>query len=419
MIRSTLDVIQLPDKDLYKVIQSNAKFKSLKDVLKTKVGINNFYNIMLSIKSSIFMRDILLNSQYVSAWARSSQVLNSTDSKFSVYVPFDSSYDVAWNKVHNDLIAYEYDGYSMDNMRTLLPLYLMTDYNISINLMSLVYLYITLSNGIKANAFYVEEAKVFVAFLLDIFKKYELADDLAELESYFIKDIESQFQSYDVIAADKLCKLTDLENYEFKATYSVVGQVFRHRTIYKCFKYNTSKEFLIFMECTKNNTQEYLSTDKFEVIGVPTNIAYNINAITHAANSPYEFCQGSILDVVINGTPASIYKTLSQRTCFINDTLHFSDAFIEFERRHPTKKLIPPCKANCSGNGCYVEYVNISRMKGEEKTQIPCPIWYTAQLQKNIDGFNAEQLANIDSNKKTKWYYNNIKTWSNWKKHNE
>lgn len=78
-------VLTKPKKDLFKVVQANAKFKTLNDVLRTKVGINNFYNFSIAIESSIVMRDIILNSQFVSGWARSSQVLNKTDSKFAGY----------------------------------------------------------------------------------------------------------------------------------------------------------------------------------------------------------------------------------------------------------------------------------------------------------------------------------------------
>lgn len=41
------NVLTKPEKDLFKKIQSNAKFKTISDVLKTKVGINNFYNFSI------------------------------------------------------------------------------------------------------------------------------------------------------------------------------------------------------------------------------------------------------------------------------------------------------------------------------------------------------------------------------------
>ena len=77
------EVLTKSKKDLFKTVQSNAKFKTLSDVVRTKVGINNFYNFSIAIKSSIVMRDIIMNSGFVSGWARSSQVLNKTDSKFA------------------------------------------------------------------------------------------------------------------------------------------------------------------------------------------------------------------------------------------------------------------------------------------------------------------------------------------------
>ena len=45
----SFNVLTKPEKDLYNIIQSNAKFKSLADVIKTKVGINNFYNFSADV----------------------------------------------------------------------------------------------------------------------------------------------------------------------------------------------------------------------------------------------------------------------------------------------------------------------------------------------------------------------------------
>ena len=59
----SFEVINKPEKDLYKKILSNAKFKSLSEVVRTKVGINNFYNFSIAVKSTIILRDIILNSQ--------------------------------------------------------------------------------------------------------------------------------------------------------------------------------------------------------------------------------------------------------------------------------------------------------------------------------------------------------------------
>lgn len=56
------EVLSKPDRDLFKSVQSNAKFKTLSQVVNTKVGINNFYNFSIAVKSTIAMRDIILNS---------------------------------------------------------------------------------------------------------------------------------------------------------------------------------------------------------------------------------------------------------------------------------------------------------------------------------------------------------------------
>lgn len=56
------EVLSVPEKNTFKKIQSNAKFKTIADVLKVRVGINNFYNFSLAFKSTILFRDVVLNS---------------------------------------------------------------------------------------------------------------------------------------------------------------------------------------------------------------------------------------------------------------------------------------------------------------------------------------------------------------------
>ena len=102
----SFNVLTKPEKDLFNVIQSNAKFKSLNDIIKTKVGINNFYNFSITLKSSILFRDIVLNSQFVSAWARSTQVLNDNDSKYARY-KFLTKSEEETNKWINMIISHK------------------------------------------------------------------------------------------------------------------------------------------------------------------------------------------------------------------------------------------------------------------------------------------------------------------------
>ena len=67
-------------KDVWKNIVQNAKFDKIEQILATKVGINNFLHISINFQTSVLLRDIIVNSPFVSAWGRSTQVLNDTDS---------------------------------------------------------------------------------------------------------------------------------------------------------------------------------------------------------------------------------------------------------------------------------------------------------------------------------------------------
>ena len=139
------EVLTKSKKDLFKTVQSNAKFKTLSDVVKTKVGINNFYNFSIAIKSSIVMRDIIMNSGFVSGWARSSQVLNKTDSKFAGYrfLTKDELRTKVWIQNMEHLQS---KGHSQDNMRSLIYLDSVNDYAINLDLLHLLYLELVLDD---------------------------------------------------------------------------------------------------------------------------------------------------------------------------------------------------------------------------------------------------------------------------------
>lgn len=391
------NVLQKPDKDFYKTIQSNAKFKSLEQVIRTKVGINNFYNFSIAFKSSIIMRDIVMNSMFVSGWARSSQVLNNTDSKFAGYRFLTKSANET-NEWVAKMEKLEAAGHSMDNMRCLITLDMITDYAINIDLLHLIYL------GVVLN---------FVANNLD-----ETHKDLFEECMYFYSKIEDLLNAdfdidlsdfydmlYDALRDFNVClfgrskasldEITKERVYQLDVTYSVVGQIFRHRTLVKHYRTNNYHAFV-------NEAQLLTSKCNYKDIGVHYEISQLIQEITLNANNIYQLCQGSIVPIEISGTTGAIYKAFCQRACYINDTPHFKDAFDAFLKDNPDLKLIPPCKFN--GGNCYVGYVNESRLKGEEKTQIVCPVWAKSNC-------NTETFKNSLDTSKSQWYLNNIEMW--------
>jgi hypothetical protein len=92
-LNSKVTAISLSDRNEWKKIVANAKFTQISQLLKTKVGINNFIHLVLNFETSLLLRDIIVNSPFVSAWGRSTQVLNKTDSAFSVYRPVYSEYE--------------------------------------------------------------------------------------------------------------------------------------------------------------------------------------------------------------------------------------------------------------------------------------------------------------------------------------
>lgn len=392
-----MKVLSRPDKELYKTIQSNAKFKSLDDIVRTKVGINNFYHFSIAFKSTILFRDIVLNCPFVSGWARSSQVLNNSDSKFDGYKFYHL--DETGTKQHIDMLkSMENKNYSMDNIRCLIPLGTITDYAISIDLLTLVYLYnslnITKSKfDITTNSQLMSEIDYFriaIGALLD-----EYVTDIGAYAN-MLNDANYAFNTiYSPINAFK--DTTKEKCYKLDTTYSVVGQLFRHRTLYK--RYNASDYHELLIE-SQAKTKDY----DYNAIEVNPEITGLIKNETKNANNIYKLVQGSIIPILITGTTGAIYKALCQRACFINDTPQFEDVFRQFAAEHEDDNLSikPPCKFN--GRTCYVGYVNNSRLKGEEKTQIPCPVWCKA------NGY-IEAYKDALSSDKTQWYIDNLDGW--------
>lgn len=396
----SFEVLSKPEKDLFKKIQSNAKFKTLSEVIRTKVGINNFYNFSIAVKSSIVVRDIMLNSQFISGWARSSQVLNDSDSKFGKYCFLTRSAEEnsQWISMMESLEA---AGHSMDNMRSLIRLDSVGDYAFNIDLLNLLYLELVLASihdsiddsNIKAELLY------FISKFKTLLEEYEVnCNDFEDMLPMAL----SNFPAINAKQKSDLYSITKEAVYHVNATYSVCGQLWRHRTLVKKYHCGTYAEELAE---AKKLTDEY----DYASIGMHDDIAAKVKKLTEAAESFYDLCQGTILPLEFSGTVGAIHKALSQRTCFINDSPQFKDAFADFEKLHPEAEftLLPPCKLNCtSSNKCYVSYVNESRRRGEEKTQICCPIYAKAH------GYEDDFKKACESSK-TKWYVENLKLWSN------
>lgn len=394
------EVLEKPNKDYFKLIQANAKFKTLSDVIRTKVGINNFYNFGIALKSSILMRDIILNSQFVSGWARSSQVLNDNDSKFSVYKFLTRTQEQTneWIKLMENFEAL---GHSMDNMRSLIYLDSVGEYAISIDILHLIYLALVLddlcANIDSNNSDLHDESRWFLDNISDLLlTHYDI--NYKDFEQ-MLQDASRDFPTINLSKKISSNMITEVEEvYDVAATYSVVGQIWRHRTLVKCYTANSYTELV---QISKEKTKDY----DFSMIGMHNDIAEKVKEFTENANSAYDLTQGSIIQFNFSGTTGAIHKALSQRTCYINDSPQFKDAFETFEKYHPTLKLLPPCKLNCSStNSCYVGYVNESRRRQEEKTQVPCPIY--CKSKGYTEDFNKAKVAN-----KTKWYIENLDGW--------
>lgn len=401
-----IECIKKPDKDFWKEISSNAKFESLQQVLNVKVGINNFATFSFKVTSSLLTRDILLNSRYVSAWARSTQVLNETDSKYSVYKNAISEDNTLNDELISEMEALYKKGYSQDNIRTLVPLNSVTDYAFTCDIMTLVYLYFSLQRFINSP----EISKLIFYFERLLTEEYGI--DLPALYPAYKSGIDSQFQNSGI--SSSLEKITGQSNYYANVTYSVVGQIMRHRNLYKTI---IMGKWFESMTSLLDRVKELTYHTNFKLMDIPDEIAGKIIDYTDKATSLDQLVQGSIFPLAINGMNGDLLKMLSQRSCFINDSAQFLQMFKDFEinsiNMKGPNKIIPPCKNNVATNGCYVEYVNKSRLRGEELTQVACPIWTANQVKKGeLD--NETHLKSLNA-PKSKWYYENLDSWEHWK----
>lgn len=392
------EVLTKSKKDLFKTVQSNAKFKTLSDVVKTKVGINNFYNFSIAIKSSIVMRDIIMNSGFVSGWARSSQVLNKTDSKFAGYrfLTKDELRTKVWIQNMEHLQS---KGHSQDNMRSLIYLDSVNDYAINLDLLHLLYLELVLDDMFQKTE---DDLKDEIGWFVDkihnlLYFDYEL--DYQDFKQ-MLPDALRDFPAINCSKLMTLKEITGEQVYDVNATYSVIGQIWRHRTLVKQYGRADYQDLVV---ASKALTEKY----NYDEIGMHEEIAKAVKDVTSRAESIYELCQGSIVPFKFSGTTGAVHKALSQRTCFINDSPQFKDAFDDFLKAHPDLKLLPPCKLNATRtNSCYVGYVNESRLRGEELTQKVCPIYAKAH------GYD-EAFKDSVASPKTQWYIKNLDMWSN------
>lgn len=392
------EVLVKPCKDLFKTVQSNAKFKSLADVVRTKVGINNFYNFSIAIKSSIVMRDIIMNSGFVSGWARSSQVLNNTDSKFARY-KFLTRTDVQTAVWVQNMEHLQEKGYSQDNMRSLIYLDSVNDYAINIDLLHLLYLELVLDDMFKHAEYDLQSEIGWFVDKIHNLLYFGYGIDYQE----FSNMLQDALRDFPAINCSKLVALKDITGehvYDVDATYSVIGQIWRHRTLVKQYRRADYQDLVV---ASKALTERYC----YDSIGMHSEIATAVKSMTSRADSVYDLCQGSIVPFRFSGTTGAVHKALSQRTCYINDSPQFKDAFNDFTKLHPELKLLPPCKLNATkSNSCYVGYVNESRLRGEELTQKICPIYAKAH------GYD-EAFKDSISSPKTQWYISNLDMWSN------
>ena len=377
-INAKVTAISLSERDEWKKIIANAKFTEISQLLKTKVGINNFIHLILNFETSILLRDIIVNSPFVSAWARSTQVLNKTDSAFSVYRPVRSEF----TEYHKDMIATMEQlykaGHIQDNIRMLIPLGSITNYAISIDIMTCVKLILVLDSVTGDLG---DEAHAISDQLFSILSEnYGITQEVIDgVKESYLYDIDKDFQ----YMSKDLSKITGLEVISAPVTYSVIGQIIRHRTVFKNFNIDLSESRIL--------THDYA----YSFIETPDEISKIVKDITRNTCSVYGLLQGSILTVNFSGFKPYVTKMFNQRSCCINDTKQFAGII--------PASSIPPCKCNVEKFGCYVEYVNQSRLKNEELTQTPCPIWSESQ-----------GITKFTSNPKYDYFYKNITSWKKW-----
>lgn len=377
-ILSKVTAISLSERDEWKKIIANAKFTEISQLLKTKVGINNFIHLILNFETSILLRDIIVNSPFVSAWGRSTQVLNKTDSAFSVYQPVCSDYTEYHKDIIREMECLYKNGHIQDNIRMLVPLGSITNYAISIDIMTCVKLILVL-DSVRGDL-YVEAQNIANQLFNILAENYGLTRDIINsvTESYMY-DIDKDFQ----YMSKDLSKITGLAVMSAPVTYSVIGQIIRHRTVFKNFNVDLTE--------AKTLTENY----DYSFIETPHDISKIVKDITQNSSSLYQLMQGSILTVNFSGFSPYIQKMFNQRSCCINDTKQFAGIM--------PKNAIPPCKCNVGKFGCYVEYVNKSRLKNEELTQTPCPIWAESQ-----------GITKYTNNPKYDYFYKNITSWKKW-----
>ena len=190
-------------------------------MIRTRVGINNFYNFSIAVKSTIVIRDIILNSSFISGWARSSQVLNNSDSKFGKYCFLTRTKEQ--NKSWIDMMEkLEANGHSMDNMRSLIYLDSVGDYAFNVDILNLIYLEIVLDSiyGSLEDTDMKAELLYFICKIDSLLKEYEV--DYHEF-SDMLPFALSNFPAINAKQTVDLHDITKEKVYTVNATYSVCG----------------------------------------------------------------------------------------------------------------------------------------------------------------------------------------------------
>ena len=251
-------------KDVWKNIVQNAKFDKIEQILATKVGINNFLHISINFQTSVLLRDIIVNSPFVSAWGRSTQVLNDTDSKFSVYRSVRSDIDntVMIEKMEELLRT----NHVQDNIRMIVPLGSITNFAINVDIMTLVKLIMTLDcvqQDLKTEALLIKAELEKIAL-----ESFDITHEIIESVSNSYKDDIKRDFNY---LTKDLKVITGVDVISAPVTYSVVGQILRHRTILKNVDFN--------LDAVKQYTANY----DFESIETPDWIRSRVNARNQAA----------------------------------------------------------------------------------------------------------------------------------------
>lgn len=158
-------------------------------------------------------------------------------------------------------------GHSMDNMRSLIYLDSIGDYAISIDILHLLYLTIVLScihDNLDSDH---EDLKIEVKWFQDKFSDL-LAEYDVDWKDFSKSMLNAAFYDFPAIngATIDLADVVKEDVYSVAATYSVIGQIWRHRTLMKRYSADTYTDEV---KVAKVCTEQY----NFNEIGMHKDIA--------------------------------------------------------------------------------------------------------------------------------------------------